>query len=152
MQILQIKFVIRKMEKVEMTHCSISKEESVERRLRQMKEGLKWVDSIRVIRVDSKCLTHCHIVVSYRWPQAAPPSTWLCCLAVFVYSMPGYKCSIKDRMLYSTCKGPLLDVATDRVGLEIARKVNNEVSSILVSRRKRQLFALVQPKEEQGLA
>ena len=66
--------------------------------------------------------------------------------------MPGYKCSIKDRMLYSTCKGPLLDVATDRVGLEIARKVNSEVSSILVSRRKRQLFALVQPKEEQGLA
>lgn len=66
--------------------------------------------------------------------------------------MPGYKCSIKDRMLYSTCKGPLLDVATDRVGLEIARKVNNEVSSILVSRRKRQLFALVQPEEEQGLA
>lgn len=42
---------------------------------------------------------------------------------VFVYSMPGYKCSIKDRMLYSTCKGPLLDVATDRVGLEIARKI-----------------------------
>ena len=62
--------------------------------------------------------------------------------------MPGYKCSIKDRMLYSTCKGPLLDVATDRVGLEIARKVNNEVSSILVSRRKRQLFALVQGGRE----
>ena len=46
------------MEKVEMTHCSISKEESVERRLRQMKEELKWVDSIRVIRVDSKCLNY----------------------------------------------------------------------------------------------
>lgn len=42
---------------------------------------------------------------------------------VFVYSMPGYKCSIKDRMLYSTCKGPLLDVATDRVGMTIARKL-----------------------------
>ena len=26
-------------------------------------------------------------------------------------------------MLYSTCKGPLLDVATDRVGLDIGRKV-----------------------------
>ena len=61
--------------------------------------------------------------------------------------MPGYKCSIKDRMLYSTCKGPLLDVATDRVGLEIARKVNNEVSSILVSRRKIQLFAWYNPKK-----
>lgn len=43
---------------------------------------------------------------------------------VFVYSMPGYKCSIKERMLYSTCKGPLLDVATgSNVGLEIGRKI-----------------------------
>ena len=46
------------------------------------------------------------------------------CVAVFVYSMPGYKCSIKERMLYSTCKGPLLDVATgSKVELEIGRKV-----------------------------
>ena len=37
MQILQIKFVIRKMEKVEITHYSMSKEELVERR-RQVKE------------------------------------------------------------------------------------------------------------------
>lgn len=45
-------------------------------------------------------------------------------IAVFVYSMPGYKCPIKERMLYSTCKGPLLDVATGSdVGLEIGRKV-----------------------------
>lgn len=42
---------------------------------------------------------------------------------MFVYSMPGYKCSIKDRMLYSTCKGPLLDVAADRIGMTIARKI-----------------------------
>ena len=48
-------------------------------------------------------------------------------IAVFVYSMPGYKCSIKDRMLYSTCKGPLLDVATDRVGMTIARKVGLKI-------------------------
>ncbi|XP_015778183.1 PREDICTED: twinfilin-1-like [Acropora digitifera] len=46
-----------------------------------------------------------------------------CSVAVFVYSMPGYKCSIKDRMLYSTCKGPLLDVAADRIGMTIDRKV-----------------------------
>lgn len=41
---------------------------------------------------------------------------------VFVYSMPGYKCSIKERMLYSTCKGPLLDVAMG-MDMEIARKI-----------------------------
>uniref|UniRef100_A0A8C8JPB2 Twinfilin n=1 Tax=Oncorhynchus tshawytscha TaxID=74940 RepID=A0A8C8JPB2_ONCTS len=27
----------------------------------------------------------------------------------FIYSMPGYSCSIKERMLYSSCKGRLLD-------------------------------------------
>lgn len=42
---------------------------------------------------------------------------------VFVYSMPGYNCSIKERMLYSTCKAPLLDVAEQELGLEIPRKI-----------------------------
>lgn len=28
---------------------------------------------------------------------------------VFIYSMPGYKCPIKTRMLFSSCKGPLLE-------------------------------------------
>lgn len=51
---------------------------------------------------------------------------------VFVYSMPGYKCPIKERMLYSTCKGPLLDVATgSNVGLEIARKIETSDPSEL---------------------
>ena len=40
-----------------------------------------------------------------------------------MYTMPGYNCSIKERMLYSTCKGPLLDHVEKEIGLEIARKV-----------------------------
>ena len=58
MQMLQIKFVTRKRKKF---HYSISKEELVEWR-RPMKEELKWVDSFRAIRVDSKCLTCCHLL------------------------------------------------------------------------------------------
>jgi len=43
--------------------------------------------------------------------------------AVFIYSMPGYNCTIRERMLYSTCKAPLLEVAEQQIGLEIGRKV-----------------------------
>lgn len=43
--------------------------------------------------------------------------------AVFIYSMPGCKCSIRERMLYSSCKGRLLDAAEQDFQLEIAKKV-----------------------------
>ncbi|KAG8439747.1 hypothetical protein GDO86_005790 [Hymenochirus boettgeri] len=42
---------------------------------------------------------------------------------VFIYSMPGYTCSIRERMLYSSCKGPLLDVIEKKLLMEIARKI-----------------------------
>ncbi|OXB58144.1 hypothetical protein ASZ78_006916 [Callipepla squamata] len=41
---------------------------------------------------------------------------------VFIYSMPGYKCSIKERMLYSSCKSRLLDTVEQEFCLEIAKK------------------------------
>ncbi|XP_072940270.1 twinfilin [Epargyreus clarus] len=41
---------------------------------------------------------------------------------VFIYSMPGYKCSIKERMLYSSCKGQFLDII-EKMGLEIAKRL-----------------------------
>lgn len=46
---------------------------------------------------------------------------------VFIYSMPGYNCSIRERMLYSSCKNPLIEVITS-LGLDIVKKV----SSLLV--------------------
>lgn len=42
---------------------------------------------------------------------------------VFIYSMPGYKCPIKERMLYSSCKSSVLDVIESEIGIEIARKL-----------------------------
>ena len=51
-------------------------------------------------------------------PQLTSPSP-----AVFIYSMPGYKCSIKERMLYSSCKSRLLDSVEQDFQLEIAKKV-----------------------------
>eukprot|EP00128_Syssomonas_multiformis_P001770 Colp12_sorted_trinity150504_noHs@9260 len=42
---------------------------------------------------------------------------------VFVYSCPGYKCAVKERMLYASGKGPVLSVAEEDVGLTIAKKI-----------------------------
>lgn len=41
---------------------------------------------------------------------------------VFIYSMPGYNCSVKERMMYSSCKAPFVDTIT-ALGVEIAKKI-----------------------------
>ncbi|KAG8436121.1 hypothetical protein GDO86_007290 [Hymenochirus boettgeri] len=50
---------------------------------------------------------------------------------VFIYSMPGYKCSIKERMLYSSCKNRLLDSVEQDIQLDIAKKIEIEDGSEL---------------------
>lgn len=52
---------------------------------------------------------------------------------VFIYSMPGYNCSIKERMLYSSCKAPLLDVIENHLSVPVAKKVANQAASIIVN-------------------
>jgi twinfilin-like protein len=42
---------------------------------------------------------------------------------VFVYSIPGNSCSVKQRMLYSSCKSALLNAITDRIGIQIDKKL-----------------------------
>ncbi|XP_063071534.1 twinfilin-2 isoform X2 [Engraulis encrasicolus] len=42
---------------------------------------------------------------------------------VFIYSMPGYSCSVKERMLYSSCKSCLLDEVARDYHLEVAKKM-----------------------------
>lgn len=41
---------------------------------------------------------------------------------VFIYSMPGYNCSVKERMMYSSCKAPFVE-SIEALGLEISKKV-----------------------------
>lgn len=41
---------------------------------------------------------------------------------VFIYTMPGYTCSVKERMIYSSYKGPFLD-SLKKYGMEITKKV-----------------------------
>ncbi|KAM3674635.1 twinfilin-1 isoform X2 [Ammospiza nelsoni] len=42
---------------------------------------------------------------------------------IFIYSMPGYTCSIRERMLYSSCKSPLLEIVETQLWMQIARKI-----------------------------
>ncbi|XP_072522087.1 twinfilin-2b isoform X4 [Salminus brasiliensis] len=42
---------------------------------------------------------------------------------VFIYSMPGYICSIKERMLYSSCKNRLLEEVERDYHIEITKKL-----------------------------
>ncbi|XP_041113954.1 twinfilin-1-like [Polyodon spathula] len=42
---------------------------------------------------------------------------------VFIYSMPGYTCSIRERMLYSSCKNPLIDMVENQLEMEVEKKL-----------------------------
>ena len=44
-------------------------------------------------------------------------------LLVFIYTCPGYSCPVKERMLYSSCKGPVTDVCEQEFGIVIDKKV-----------------------------
>ncbi|KAM4651610.1 twinfilin-2 [Discoglossus pictus] len=63
---------------------------------------------------------------------------------VFIYSMPGYKCSIKERMLYSSCKNRLLDSVEQDFQLDIAKKIEIEEGAELTAEF---LYDEVHPKQ-----
>ncbi|XP_016349382.1 twinfilin-1-like isoform X2 [Sinocyclocheilus anshuiensis] len=63
---------------------------------------------------------------------------------VFIYSMPGYKCSVKERMLYSSCKNPLVDTVEKNLGIEIAKKLEIDNGDELTSDF---LYEEVHPKQ-----
>ncbi|CAH0555406.1 unnamed protein product [Brassicogethes aeneus] len=52
---------------------------------------------------------------------------------VFIYSMPGYNCPIKERMLYSSCKNPLTD-SLAKLGIEIVKKLEIDTGSELTEK------------------
>lgn len=49
---------------------------------------------------------------------------------VFVYSMPGYNCSVKERMMYSSSKAPFLD-EIQGLGIEITKRLEVDDASEL---------------------
>ncbi|XP_030636976.1 twinfilin-1b [Chanos chanos] len=63
---------------------------------------------------------------------------------VFIYSMPGYKCSIRERMLYSSCKSPLIDTVEKNLRIQIAKKLEIDNGDDLTSEY---LYEEVHPKQ-----
>ncbi|XP_050314671.1 twinfilin [Anthonomus grandis grandis] len=49
---------------------------------------------------------------------------------VFIYSMPGYNLTVKERMLYSSCKNPLTNSIAN-LGLDITKKIEIDSGSEL---------------------
>lgn len=67
---------------------------------------------------------YCEILAVFIWGH-------LFFFPVFIYSMPGYTCSIKERMLYSSCKNRLLDEVERDYQLEVTKKVHMQDQVIL---------------------
>ncbi|XP_066553782.1 twinfilin-2 isoform X1 [Amia ocellicauda] len=63
---------------------------------------------------------------------------------VFIYSMPGYSCSIKERMLYSSCKSRLLDEVEQTLHIEVAKKIETDSGAELTAEF---LYEEVHPKQ-----
>uniref|UniRef100_A0AAQ4Q6C6 Twinfilin-1 n=1 Tax=Gasterosteus aculeatus aculeatus TaxID=481459 RepID=A0AAQ4Q6C6_GASAC len=63
---------------------------------------------------------------------------------VFIYSMPGYNCSIRERMLYSSCKNPLVDMVENTLQIEIEKKLEIDNGDDLTSDF---LYEEVHPKQ-----
>lgn len=64
---------------------------------------------------------------------------------VFIYSMPGYKCSVRDRMLYSSCKNNLVEMVENEHQIEIEKKLEIENGNELTSDY---LYDEVHPKQQ----
>jgi twinfilin-like protein len=45
--------------------------------------------------------------------------------------MPGYNCSIKERMLYSSCKGPLIAAMESQWSLMMDKKAKNKNMNVV---------------------
>ena len=45
---------------------------------------------------------------------------------VFVYSCPGFSLNVRERMLYASCKSPLLDLIEGELKIEVTRKMEIE--------------------------
>ncbi|XP_026852233.2 twinfilin-2b isoform X2 [Electrophorus electricus] len=64
---------------------------------------------------------------------------------VFIYSMPGYSCGVKERMLYSSCKNRLLEEVERIYRIEITKKMEIDSGECLTEEH---LYEEVHPKPQ----
>ncbi|XP_046706618.1 twinfilin-2 isoform X2 [Silurus meridionalis] len=63
---------------------------------------------------------------------------------VFIYSMPGYSCSVKERMLYSSCKSRLLEEVERDYYIEVVKKMEIDSGEDLTEQY---LYDEIHPKQ-----
>eukprot|EP00069_Balaena_mysticetus_P009960 bmy_20418T0 len=80
---------------------------------------LNYVQLVRDIMIIMKWL---HFLVSMACISNIY-SLWKKVKLFFIYSMPGYTCSIRERMLYSSCKSPLLEIVERQLQMDVIRKI-----------------------------
>lgn len=61
--------------------------------------------------------------INLNWISCLTLNGSILSLLVFIYSMPGYSCGIRERMLYSSCKNPLLEMVENKLQMEVEKKV-----------------------------
>ena len=69
-------------------------------------------------------------------------------LSVFIYSMPGYECSIKERMLYSSSRNALVD-QIGQLNITIDKKMEVDSGSELTEEN---IFNEIHPKKESNVS
>ncbi|XP_038066329.1 twinfilin-1-like [Patiria miniata] len=50
---------------------------------------------------------------------------------VFIYSMPGYKCPVKARMLYTSCLGPLMGQLAEEFDIQCVKRIEINSGDVL---------------------
>lgn len=63
--------------------------------------------------------------------------------ALFIYSVPGSKATVKQRMLYSSCKSALLVAIQEKIGIEISKRL--EIDDAVEAKREQLLLELHPP-------
>lgn len=95
----------------------------MKRLLKQKSSRMMLHFSISDCIVDLRCVSAVHDFV-VRVLMECSYGLIFFSLSVFIYSMPGYTCSIRERMLYSSCKSPLLEIVETQLWMQIIRKVS----------------------------
>ncbi|OZC07398.1 Cofilin/tropomyosin-type actin-binding protein [Onchocerca flexuosa] len=70
---------------------------------------------------------------SHKYNDQDYDSLFLFSVAVFIYSMPSSGCTIKERMLYSSCKQPFLQAALSAANLSPDKKIEIDSKELLSS-------------------
>ncbi|XP_076870529.1 twinfilin-2 isoform X1 [Brachyhypopomus gauderio] len=99
-------------------------------------EAVGMYEGVALLTYAPPAQTRVTLTAPSRVRRAVPP--------VFIYSMPGYRCSVKERMLYSSCKSHLLEEVEQDYCIEVVKKMEIDSGEELTEQY---LYEEVHPKQ-----